>query len=201
MLRRYVEQEKIPNFAALNPNERRDAVLKERKIGRRLAAAKSTKAVKSLTKNYRKTEDYIHLTLQERKQVILEAAKLVAYWGDSRLFGEAISKPHFKLPHDPFQEAFMQVVSRFEAFLVNYGKATGRALKGIIVQDNNATEAMRLTRLMRKFQTSGTEWRDINNIVETPLFVDSQLTDMVQVANICAYATRRFFENDEDRSI
>ncbi|MBI4011386.1 MAG: DUF3800 domain-containing protein [Candidatus Rokubacteria bacterium] len=34
-------------------------------------------------------------------------------------------------------------------------------------------------------------------MVETPLFVDSTLTSMVQVADVCAYATRRFCENAE----
>jgi hypothetical protein len=38
----------------------------------------------------------------------------------------------------------------------------------------------------------------VKNIVETPLFVDSQLTSMVQIADLCAYALRRYLENNED---
>jgi hypothetical protein len=51
---------------------------------------------------------------------------------------------------------------------------------------------------MRKFYRNGTVWTSIYHIVETPLFVDSLLTSMVQVADVCAYATRRYFDNQED---
>ena len=33
--------------------------------------------------------------------------------------------------------------------------------------------------------------------IETPLFVDSKLTRMVQIADLCAYALRRYLENGE----
>jgi hypothetical protein len=49
-------------------------------------------------------------------------------------------------------------------------------------------------------------WRDcdkaiesVKYIIETPLFVDSQLTGMVQIADLCAYALRRYFENIESQ--
>lgn len=66
-----------------------------------------------------------------------------------------------------------------------------------MVQDRNDTASKRLTDLMRRFHKDGTQWASIHRIVETPLFVDSQLTAMVQVADLCAYAVRRFFENRE----
>jgi hypothetical protein len=37
----------------------------------------------------------------------------------------------------------------------------------------------------------------VDRIIETPLFVDSSLTSMVQMADLCAFATRRLFENGE----
>lgn len=51
---------------------------------------------------------------------------------------------------------------------------------------------------MRVFHERGTRWTDqIRLLVETPLFVDSQLTSLVQVADVCAYAARRFCEKGE----
>src|SRR5258706_12849356 len=50
---------------------------------------------------------------------------------------------------------------------------------------------------MRRFHAQGTLWAKVERIIETPLFVDSSLTSMVQMADLCAYATRRFFENNE----
>jgi hypothetical protein len=73
----------------------------------------------------------------------------------------------------------------------------GNPLQGLIVQDNNPTVAKRLTEMMKRFHREGTRWTGINHIIETPLFVDSGLTSMVQLADLCAYAIRRFFENDE----
>ena len=39
--------------------------------------------------------------------------------------------------------------------------------------------------------------RKIQNIIETPLFVDSSLTSMIQMADLCGYALRRYLENNE----
>ena len=92
-----------------------------------------------------------------------------------------------------FEEAFEQVVTRFNTCLRNIG-----GVHGLLVQDNNETIAIRLTKLMRKFHREGTTWaKDIEFVVETPLFVDSELTSMVQLADLCGYAIRRFFDNDE----
>jgi hypothetical protein len=50
---------------------------------------------------------------------------------------------------------------------------------------------------MRRFHKLGTAWVNIERIVETPLFVDSHLTSMVQLADLAAYAVRRFYEHGE----
>jgi hypothetical protein len=61
MARRYPEQERIPGFDRLGPAARRDAVARERKIDLGKAALGSANAVKSLAKNYKKSEAYVHL--------------------------------------------------------------------------------------------------------------------------------------------
>jgi hypothetical protein len=50
---------------------------------------------------------------------------------------------------------------------------------------------------MRRFHAQGTLWTDVDRIIETPLFVDSSLTRMVQIADLCSYALRRYVENNE----
>lgn len=69
----------------------------------------------------------------------------------------------------------------------------------MIIHDNNPTVAKKLTNIMKNFQQKGTFWTRIQNIVETPLFVDSQLTSMVQIADICAYSLRRYLEKNESK--
>ena len=87
----------------------------------------------------------------------------------------------------PFEEAFSQVVTRFHRFLTELPNPD----YGLFVQDNNESMARRLTDLMHMFHRQGTRWGSLPRLVETPLFVDSSLTGMVQVADICAYAVRR----------
>lgn len=52
---------------------------------------------------------------------------------------------------------------------------------------------------MKRFHDQGTIWTKVTQIIETPLFVDSQLTSMVQIADLCAYALRRYLENGEKK--
>jgi hypothetical protein len=197
MAGRYVEQEKTQGFEALDWAARRQSVEKEREaVLLRIAALKGPEQTKNAKKNFRMTAPYIHLTRDQRLACLRSIADLVDSWYDCRLFAEAIDKSSFgtqppKQP--PFEEAFAQVVSRFHAFLEERG---GDRDHGLLVQDNNPTAAGRLTQLMRSFHQAGTLFTQIRRIVETPLFVDSGLTSMVQLSDLCAYSTPRFFENN-----
>jgi hypothetical protein len=160
------------------------------------ASRPGEKSVREDRKNFRKTEAYIHLTLAERREALRQIAEKVGSWTDCHIFGECSDKTTFggKLPRTPpFEEAFTQVVTRFHRFL----ESLPTPENGFFVQDQNDTVAKRLTELMRLFHHRGTRWGDLPLLVETPLFVDSSLTSMVQVADVCAYATRRFCENGE----
>ena len=71
------------------------------------------------------------------------------------------------------------------------------SIYGALIHDNNLTVAKRHPRLMQQFHRKGTLWTSINHIIETPLFVNSELTSMVQLADLCSYVIRRFFELGE----
>jgi hypothetical protein len=189
MLRPYPEQKQLPNFDSLDYVARRRGVESIRAMN--LTRPRSNKAQVALMKNYRKTREYIHLSLAERLDVIRTLAELISTWADSRIFADACDKRSSPATH-MFEFAFEQVITRFNTFL-----ALAADTLGIIVQDHNETVCRRLTEKMREYHRRGTLWSRIENIVETPLFVDSQLTAMVQIADICAYSTRRFFENGE----
>ncbi len=195
MARRFTEQERIHNFSQMSEAERRAAVLAERRTDMNRAAARGKKAAIELAKTHRKTEPFIHLTRDERIDALAAVADKIASWPDAVIFADA----QMKSASTPgtaatvvFDYAFAQVVTRFNTFMAT----TGGQL-GIVVQDRNETAANRLTYLMRRFHKRGTDWSAIPRIVETPLFVDSELTSMVQLADVCSYATRRLFENSE----
>lgn len=196
MLRDYVEQRSIPGFETMPPEQRRSETLRKRAAECSRLAKGNPRALKETRNNYKHTEAYVHLTATERRQALLEIAELVSSWGDVRLFAECIDKVHF----DPAiagksvaEQAFEQVVSRFERYLQNTQSGYG-----LLVHDNNQTVAKRHTALMKTYLQKGTLWTQVHHIIETPMFVDSQLTDMIQLADLCAYALRRYLENSED---
>ena len=115
------------------------------------------------------------------------------------MFAECVDKLHFdpnRAARSIDEQALEQIVSRFEQYLENT-EETGQRNFGLIVHDNNETVGKKHTTLMREFHRQGTLWTQIPRIIETPLFVDSSLTSMVQVADLCSYALRRYLENKE----
>ena len=195
MMRPYVEQQSIPGFNLMTWEERRSEVWGARTAELLRLQRGNSRQYKQTRKNYRQTETYVHLTLDERKQIITDLAERISNWGAVRLFAECIDKVYF----DPVrtevtvdEQAFEQLVSRFERFLRNT-----QGGYGLLIHDNNETVAKRHTEMMKRFLQNGTLWTQIDHVIETPMFVDSQLTSMVQLADLCAYAIRRYLENSE----
>lgn len=201
ILRDYPEQTRIPGFETMDSATRRSAVERERVTHLlKLQRAQQNKTYRQQKKNYAHTRAYVHLTLAERKRLIDEIAQRVASWAFARLFAECIDKKHFDptiMQRDIGEQAFEQVVSRFELYLANLSPDVEHRIFGILVHDNNQTVATKHTEMMRNFHQHGTLWTNIFRIIETPLFVDSKLTRMVQLADLCSYALRRYVENDE----
>lgn len=200
MLRKYLEQNKISEFDNMTFKQRRIEVTRYRTKELYRLQKSNIKQYHQTKKNYRKTKAYIHLTFIERKQIVEQFAKIIGSWGFARLFAECIDKTWFdqsiaKKSID--EQAFEQIVSCYEHFLQIISKTNNTEIMGMLIHDNNPTIAQKLTNLMIQFHHSGTLWTKIKNIIETPLFVDSQLTSMVQVADLCSYALRRYFENNE----
>jgi hypothetical protein len=197
--RRYVEQEHIAGFAGLSYADRTKAVEAAREVWLlKRAALKGVASLRELKKNLAKTAPYVHLTHAERREVLRRVAEAVGRWTDAVLFAECIDKQALSRAGTtpPFEEAFDQVVTRFHRYLTRQRPQE----YGLLVQDQNDTVSERLTTLMRQFHQRGTRWTgQIPLLVETPLFVDSRLTSMVQVADLCSYALRRYVENAEQQ--
>jgi hypothetical protein len=200
LLRKYIEQSKIPGFESLSIDKRIYEVQKYRKAELLRLQRANHKSYKQTKKNYRETEGYIHLSFDNRKTLITELAQTVSRWNYARLFAECIDK----VKYDPCrsnnsisEQAFEQITTRFDICLQNYSRKRKEKEYGLLIHDNNETVAKKHTELMKTFHEKGTFWKDISNIIETPLFVNSNLTSMIQIADLCAYAIRRYLENNE----
>jgi hypothetical protein len=201
LVRKYIEQSKIADFESLDWTHRRSEVEKFRVAEiYRVRRAGIAKRNSELKKNYRKTAPYIHLTLGERERLAREIADAVSRWTWARLFAECIDKAHFdpaRTARSVSEQAFEQLISRFEQFL-RHTDVPGRPNFGLIIHDNNQTVSEKHTALMRHFHSQGTLWTTVSKIMETPLFVGSDLTRMVQIADFCSFAIRRYVENGNE---
>jgi hypothetical protein len=113
MARMYPEQERISDFTALPPDERRKRVHEER--ARDLANAMVRgrgKASGSQSKNYAKTDPYVHLSYAERWTLLRAIADKIGSWDDAVIFADAQRKAaNSGDEHRVLEHAFEQVVT------------------------------------------------------------------------------------------
>lgn len=200
MMRKYLEQSLITDFEKLDYDARRRevGVLRRAELYR-LQRGRNNKLYHQTKKNFKLTDPYIHLTLAERKDFVRDVAHRLSGWQFARLFAEVVDKVLFDTALGKVDEqAFEQVVSRFERYLSNIAVRGTTEGRGLLIHDNNPTVSKKHTKTMKRFHRRGTLWTTVNHIYETPMFVDSQLTSMVQLADLCSYAIRRYVENSEE---
>jgi hypothetical protein len=217
LLRKYLEQSKIQDFDALSWDERRNQVARLRVVEvhrvRKLGIAKRNSQLKKI---YRHTDPYIHLTFQDRSQLAVEIAGAIAQWEWAVLIASCIDKSFFLTKHRSDKVntvAFSRALTQFAQFLEEaegFGAIGAEDVHspipvreyGLLIHDNNETVALKHTRHLRAIQASDKAAHSglhelMQRIIETPLFVDSSLTRMIQLADLWAYSLRRYVENGE----
>ncbi len=188
LLPRYAEQSRVPNFAALSRSRRAPAVAAERARTLRAIEMDGRKSA-DLRTFYRKTAAYVHLSWEERQALALALVSLVSGWPQVTLFGDVINKQLLTRAAD--EEAFEQVVSRFQTFLARQSGV------GVVAYDLNESQVARMTAGMADFQRKGGLWRKMDRIIGHPFFVGSHTSSLIQVADVVAYAIRRYVEHGE----
>lgn len=111
------------------------------------------------------------------------------------VYGCAVHKTSF--PHeDPVVKAFEDISSRFSYF-VDHHPVKDQQQKGIIIIDKSSYE-LGLQSLVKDFRLSGNRWgRQLRNICEVPLFIDSKASRLIQLADHIAYAIFRRYNNGD----
>lgn len=129
-----------------------------------------------------------------RENAYIDALAVLARSSQVRLFGAAIHKAAIS-PEDPMEYAFEQLINRFDRFLARLHRMNDTQ-RGIVILDKSSYETS-LQGLAREFRLDGHRWGQLHNIGETPLFVDSRATRMIQLADLLAYALRKYYENGQ----
>ena len=112
-----------------------------------------------------------------------------------RLFGAVVKKGSLN-GEDPVIHAFEQLTSRFDLFLKRLHHKHGDSQRGLMLFDKSTTEK-RIQTLAREFKYSGHSWGTTKNYAEVPVFLDSQASRLIQLADLVAYSLFRFFESGD----
>ncbi len=197
MLRSYREQQEIAGFESMSYEDRRQAVirLREEKV-QSYKANKSSQALKSLKKIYKNTEPYIHLSYRERERFIFDIATKIKSWSFARIFAEIMDKKDYHPPKPnltPESQAFERIVTRIEKYLSHISNEQKEY--GLLIHDECESVTVSHVCNMKRYHRQGTFKSEIKHIIETPLFVSSEHTNMVQIADCCAYAIRRYYDS------
>jgi len=131
-----------------------------------------------------------------REHIIIDALSLVAADPGIRLFASVISKKATS-NIDIAGDLFTQVASRFDMFLGRIYKTQRTPQRGIVIFDKS-TEEITIQRLSHVFINTGHQWgKRLNNFAEVPLFLDSKMSRLIQVADLIAYSLFRHFEYND----
>jgi hypothetical protein len=112
----------------------------------------------------------------------------------TRRFACAIHKKSFPAA-DPVELAFEDLCRRFDYFL-SRRRQQGDQQRSMIILDKTTRETS-LQRLSREFRKVGTRWGSLKNIADTPFFVDSRASRLVQIADHVAYSVFRRYNTGD----
>jgi hypothetical protein len=132
-----------------------------------------------------------------REKAILDALQIGIrnrYPHKTRLFGAVLEKKNFS-GQDIAQIAFEQLSSRFDQYLGRLHQ-TGNTQRGLILFDKCSTE-QRIQTLAREFKYAGHSFGVTRNYAEVPVFIDSEASRLIQLADLVAYAIFRKFEHND----
>lgn len=138
-----------------------------------------------------------HVAKQTRLQIVKDA--LGVFRGASRsnlcAFGITVEKAAVS-PDDPVEHAYEQLCTRFDKFLNRKFIRHRDKQRGLIVVDKSRYEDT-LQGLAHSYRNDGTRWGSLRNLSEVPLFVDSRMSRLVQLADLVSYALWRKHEHQD----
>lgn len=140
----------------------------------------------------RRVSPWKGLKPDEARGTIKSVLKVLADARDTaRAFACVVHKASFP-GRDPMEIAFEDLCSRFDRYLRRL-RASGDDQRGLVILDKSAYETT-LQQMSVAFRTLGTRWGVIRRLADTPLFVDSRASRVIQLADHVAYAVFRRYQ-------
>lgn len=144
----------------------------------------------------RRTWPWNQMTREEAQGIIKAVLKVVAdSYNSTNLFACAIHKASYPTEPSIINMAFEDLTQRFD-FYLNTVNANGDRHKGLLILDQSSHENT-LQDLAKNFRQLGTQYAKINHLADTPFFVNSKASRIIQIADHIAYSVfRRYNQSD-----
>ena len=140
----------------------------------------------------RRSQPWKSLTQEEARGIIKSVLSVLAdAYASARAFACVVHKASYP-NQDPMEIAFEDLCSRFDQYLQRL-RNSGDAQRGLVILDKSAHETT-LQQMSVEFRTLGTSWGVIKHLADTPLFVDSRASRVIQLADHVAYAVFRRYQ-------
>ena len=107
-----------------------------------------------------------------------------------RFFAAALHKPSFK-GRSVLELAHEEVLMRFDSFIARL-HISGDSHRSLVIADNSSYEPL-IQRLAPAWKR-GARLGPLHSLIEVPLYVDSQASYLVQMADFVAWATFNYYE-------
>jgi len=90
--------------------------------------------------------------------------------------------------------SWMFVVERFEHFLVQKPAETNNGL--LFIDASQKIPESDIKRAVRKVVKNGSSWQNIDHVIEYPIFVESHVHNLIQLADMIAYVMLKHYKGD-----
>ena len=130
---------------------------------------------------------------EKRSQAIKDCLQIIAdSHGKVRLFACVVEKGA-NISQEVIPHCFEQISSRFDKYLARMHQ-NGDTQRGIAIFDKSSTEKS-IQQLAWQFKNNGHQFGALRNFSEVPVFLDSKVSRLIQLADLVAYAIFRHHEN------
>lgn len=133
----------------------------------------------------------------ERARLMRRIFDYIAKRDDLVLFAIPFHKPSFPSDH-PVQRTCEEMTGHFDKYLENleierseFGKQ-----RGLMIFDQSRHEKT-VQALTAQYRTTGASFGRVRRLAEVPLFTDSKITRMLQLADFVCYAVFRYYERSD----
>lgn len=196
------QQEQIPNFVSMPPSDRRTAI--EQLWKRDLkAAAQKCEDQKSLKAKQKSLRPYVHLTDSDRRRLLQDACDLLANSEEVSLLIKAVDTALYGDADARLLRAVLDLTFAFKRFLTEQseieradsrGTTSSFSPMGLLVHDVCDKPMVAKVIVQAIENPLVRKEGEPRRLCPAPLFVDSELTNMIQFADLCAYAARKYLK-------